>query len=337
MKMLPFTVIFLLFSLMSFEQDTVVVVEKSLKVAGMSPVTEYYGFAEGDKVIFNLFLEKGELKDVTISEYPNNVKFAEHTIERLDKKVIVIPRTGVYKFDYYNSYILPRTINIKIQRIPGDKTTKSFNTNVRWVDKVDTTYPAQQETYALDADTTFEEVINTKVKINAPVITNNLNRTTLDFVLPASTLKWVYWIGTGDESEKAFENDRKKFADGGTKLQGTVNPLAGLALGLTTMTHLTEGTNIHYYFISTGEETQKFTNSVSFKCFKQGEAAADFGLMNYANKNPQKYYLALRNDNATQNVEVSVKILAIVVSSKYKAVTERVPTYITHKIPVNEQ
>jgi hypothetical protein len=336
MKLLPLVAIFLAFSLNSFGQDTVVVVEKSLKIGGMSPATEYYGFEEGDRVIFTLFLEKGELKDVSISEYPNNIKFAEHTIEKLDKKVLEIPRKGIYKFDYYNSYILPRTINIKIQRIPKDKTTKSFNTNVRWIDKVDTTYPAQQETYTLGADTTFEEVINTKVKIYSPAITNNPDRTTLEFVLPANTIKWVYWIGTGDESEKAFENDSKKFADGGTKLQGTVNPLAGLALGLSTLTSLTEGNSIHYYFISTGEETQKFTNSVSFKCFKKGAAPIDFALMNYANKNPQKYYLALRNDNATQNLGVSVKILAIAVNNKYKAVTERVPIYTTHKIPVNE-
>jgi len=254
----------------------------------------------------------------------------------LDKKVLEIPRKGIYKFDYYNSYILPRTVNIKIQRIPKDKTTRSFNTNVKWIDKVDTTYPAQQETYTLGADTTFEEVINTKVKINSPAITNNSDRTTLEFVLPANTLKWVYWIGTGDVSEKTFESDSKKFVDGGTKLQGTVNPLAGFALGLSTMTSLIEGNNIHYYFISSDEETQKFINSVSFKCFKKGAAVVDFALMNYANKNPQKYYLALRNDNTTQNAEVSVKILAIVVNSKYKAVTERVPTYTTHKIPVNE-
>ena len=182
----------------------------------------------------------------------------------------------------------------------------------------------------------FEEVINTKANINSPANTNNPDRTILDFVLPSGTVKWVYWIGTGDASEKAFENDRKKFADGGTKLRGTVNPLAGLALGVSTMTSLAEGNDIHYYFMSTGEEAQKFTSGVSFKCFKKGAAPIDFAIMNYANKTPQKYYLALRNDNTTQNVEVSIKILAIVVNNAYKAVTERVPTYTTHKIPVNE-
>ncbi|MBK5272988.1 MAG: hypothetical protein JJE22_18460, partial [Bacteroidia bacterium] len=290
------------FSIISSAQDTVVVIEKSLKIAGMSPVTEYYGFAEGDKLIFSLYLDKGELKDITISEYPGNVKFSDHSIEKIDKKIIPIARNGIYQFEYYNSFVLPRTLNIKVQRIPKNAKSKSFNTNVRWIDKTDTVYQTQQDTYTLGADTSYEEVINTKVKINSSAIRDNSNKTALEFLLPAGTLKWVYWIGTGNESEKIFENDGKKFAESGIKLRGTVNPLAGFAGGLSTMTRSSEANNIHYYFISSYEEMQKFTKENSFKYFKQGDGPVDFSLMNYANKNPQKYYLGLRNNNATQSV-----------------------------------
>ncbi len=337
MKMLFFIAAITAFSITTSAQDTVIVVEKSIKIAGMSPLTEYYGFAEGDKMIFSLSLDKGELKDLTISEYPGNIKFADHAIEKIDKKIIVISRNGIYKFEYYNSFILPRAVTLKIQRIPKDATTRSFNTNVKWVDKIDTVYQSQQDTYTLGADTTYEEVINTKVKMNSSEKQDNSNKVILDFLLPAGTLKWAYWIGSGDEGEKAFENDTKKFAASEVKLRGTDSPLAGLAFGLNTMTHPAEGNSIHYYFISTNEETQKFARENSFKFFKQGEAVADFSLMNYANKNPQKYYLGLRNNNATKNAEATVRILAIVTNNKYKAVTESVPTYINHKVPVNEQ
>ena len=65
-------IVSLLPCLLSLSQDTVVVVEKSIKVAAMSSMTEYYGFAEGDKVVFNFWVEKGkELKDIIISEYPS--------------------------------------------------------------------------------------------------------------------------------------------------------------------------------------------------------------------------------------------------------------------------
>ena len=50
----------------------------------------------------------------------------------------------------------------------------------------------------------------------------------------------------------------------------------------------------------------------------------------------QKYYFGLRNDNAEKDINVIVKILAVVVNNKYKAVSERMPRYTTHKVPVNE-
>ena len=108
-------------------QDTVSVVEKSVKVPALSPLSEYYGFAEGDKVIINVWVEKGkELKDFTIVEYPNTTRFAQHTVERVENKVIEITRNGIYRIDYNNSNIMPRVVNIKIQRLPKKCINEEF-------------------------------------------------------------------------------------------------------------------------------------------------------------------------------------------------------------------
>ena len=75
LNLLPVRHIFLiaLFTSATFSlagQDTVVVVEKSIRIASLTPVAEYYGFAKGDKVIFNFWVEKGkELKDITVTEW----------------------------------------------------------------------------------------------------------------------------------------------------------------------------------------------------------------------------------------------------------------------------
>jgi len=336
MKMLLLYGFLSTFSIISSAQDPVVVVEKSIKIGGTSPATEYYGFAKGDKLVFNLSLEKGEIKDVSITEYPGTVKFSDHSVEKIENKVILIPHDGVYKFDYYNSNLLPRNVNIKIQRIPKDESTRAFNTNIIWVDKIDTVALTQQETFVIAPDTSFEEVINTKVQVPSNANQDFSNRTVFDFVLPASTLKWVYWIGTGAEGQSVFEKDGKQFSEKVPKPMLSSNPMSGLPLGLSSLSQLKEGNMIHYYFISTGEETQKFSKNLAFKFFKQGESPVDFALMNYANKNPQKYFVALRNDNPTQNLEVSIKILAMIVTSKYKAVTVTVPTLLNHKVPIND-
>ena len=319
-------------------QETIDVVEKSIKVGALSTETEYYGFAEGDKVIFNLTVEKGkELKDVTISEYPASVKFAQHTIEKIENKTFNISRNGIYKFDYFNSNISGRTVNIKIQRIPKDEKTKFFNTNVKWINKVDTTYQAQVKTYVVSSDTTFPEVINSTIRVNSETNLDNPNKTIVDFTLPANTIKWSYWIGVGEESQKTFEKDKARFASLGGTLLKSFNPLIGLAFNIFTMSQANIGDNIHYNFLPTWPDAEKFMNKLFFMQFKQGNAVIDYSLMNYANINNQKYYIGLENDNISQGINVNIKILAVVVDNKTENRTEKTPIYSNTTIPIHEQ
>lgn len=325
----------LLVCLYSMGQDTIDVVEKTIKVSGLSTQTEYYGFAEGDKVIFNFSVEnQKDIKDVTISEYPNNVKFADHTTGKIQNKVLNISRNGVYEFDYYNSNVSGRTINVKIQRIPKTEATKFFNTNIKWVNHVDTIYTAEQNTYLSGSDTSVVNVTDATVRVHSQTNLDNPNKTVVDFILPANTIKWTYWIGVGDEGQQAFKRDQENFAKTGTKIIGSINPLAGLAFGLITMTHANIGENVKYYFVSSWEDAIKFRNGQMFMQFKKGDIVTDFGLMNFSTKTNQKLFIGLENDNISQGIDVNVKIVAIVVTNKYNAVTEKVPSYTNKTIPV---
>jgi hypothetical protein len=338
MKSLFFSFILSIFSVVSKAQDVIDVIEKNIKVGGVSREIDYYGFAEGDKVIFNLSVEKGkELKDVTITQYPKSVKFAYHTVEKIKDKIINISKTGIYKFEYYNSNISGRTINIKIQRIPKDESTKSFNTNVTWINKVDTIYQAQTKTYIIGSDTTFTEVINSTVRVHSQTNLDHPDKTIVDFILPANTLKWTYWIGVGDESQKTFEQDKQRFASAGAKLLSTINPLAGIAFGLFAMTQGNIGDNVIYYFLPSWEDVQKFMSKQTFMQFKQGNAVIDFGLINASNSRNQKYYIGLQNDNLRQGINVNVKILAVVVNTRTEDRVEKTPIYTNTRIPINEQ
>jgi hypothetical protein len=336
MKKSTILVLFILLFSYSYAQDTIDVVEKTIKIGGVSNESEYYGFAEGDKVIFNLTVEKGkELKDVTISEYPENVKFAEHTVEKIQNKFLNISRNAVYRFDYYNSNLSGRTINIKIQRVPKSEKTKFFNTNVKWVNKVDTTYSARQNTYLTGSDTSLVDVIDSKARVHSQTNSNPSN-TIVDFTIPINTIKWTYWIGVGNESQEVFKKDQANFAQTGTKLISSINPLAGLAFGLITMTHANIGENVKYNFLPSWEDVQKFKAGQAFMQFKSGNVVTDFGLMNYSTKKNEKYYIALENDNSFQGIDVNVKVLAVVVNNKYNTVVEKTPAYTNKTVPVIE-
>jgi hypothetical protein len=336
MKNLTAISVFIFLPFFLFAQDTLDVVDKKIKIGGASTVTEYYGFADGDKIIFSLAVEgKKELKDITISEYPKNVKFADHKTDKIENKVLKISRNSVYSFEYYNSNLSGRTVEIKIQRIPKSDQTKFFNTNVKWVNKVDTSYSAKQNTYLVKSDTSFVDVINSKVRVHSTTNASS-NKTVVDFTIPANTIKWTYWIGVGDESQEAFKKDENEFAKSASKLIGTINPLAGLALGFFTMSQSKVGDNVVYYFLSNYQDAQKFSAGQEFMQFKKGNVVTDFGLMNYSSSINQKYFIGLSNDNLMDGIDVNVKILAVVVNNQYESVVENVPTYFNKTIPIIE-
>lgn len=336
MKKLITLVLISFISIFSIGQDTVDVVEKTIRVNGLSREIEYYGFAEGDKVVFNLTVEnKKDLKDIIISEYPSSVKFADHTTEKVQSKVLNISRNAIYVFEYYNSSLSGRTINVKVQRIPKSESTKFFNTSIKWVNKVDTTYVARENTYIVSSDTAIIDVIDSKVRVHSQTNLEK-NKTIVDFTIPTNTIKWTYWIGVGDEAQEAFQEDEANFLESGVKIIGSVNPLAGLAFGVFALSHVNVGDNIRYYFLPKWEDAQKFYAGQSFLQFKSGNVVTDFGLMNYSTKKNEKYYLGLENDNITQGIDVSVKILAVVVNNKFNTVIEKIPTYTNKSIPVIE-
>ncbi len=334
MKIATSLFLFTLLHLYSFGQDTIDVVEKTIKLGSLSRELVYYGFADGDKVIFNLMVEnKKDLKDVTISEYPNNVKFADHTVEIVQNKVLNISRNAVYVFEYYNSSLSGRVLKVKIQRVPKSENTKYFNTNIKWLNKVDTTYSARENTYLVSSDTSIVDVIDSKVRVHSQT-NENSNKTIVDFTIPNNTIKWTYWIGVGDEAQEAYQKDQESFSKAGTKIIGSINPLAGLAFGLITMSHASVGKNVKYYFHPSWDDVQKFKAGQAFMQFKNGNVVTDFGLMNYATKSNEKYYIGLENDNIMQGINVNIKILAVVVNNKYNTVIEKVPTYTNRLVPM---
>jgi hypothetical protein len=110
-----------------------------------------------------------------------------------------------------------------------------------------------------------------------------------------------------------------------------------MAFNIFTMSQVNIGDNVHYSFLPTWPDAEKFMNKLSYNQFKQGNAVIDYGLMNYANINNQKYYIGLENDNIRQGINVNIKILAVVVNNKTENRTEKIPVYSNNRIPVHEE
>ena len=117
-------------------QEPIDVAEIAVKVSAKGEEELYYGFAEGDQIIFSFSEADGrDVKEVEIIELPSNSKFQDIETKEIKNKIIKVTKKGIYKFRFYNSALLKsRICKVKIQRIPKNADLVDFNTGVKWVE-----------------------------------------------------------------------------------------------------------------------------------------------------------------------------------------------------------
>ena len=315
--------------------ETVDVAELTLKVGGMETEEVYYGFAEGDRIIFNFEEVKGKpLRGIEITELQANSKFMDYKSTSIVDKEILVNRKTIYKFSFRNSALSGRVCRIKIQRIPKSIDLIPFNTNWEWETRHDTTYVPFAQDSLVGYDTLrYKEMVKELVsirKVDEMIIDKNqrvhsyLNQnsssTYLRVDLPSSrnepykeekVIAWAYWIGVGEEASQAYAKNIAalgELASGVASVYGS--PLAGVAVG--TFTELLApktGEDVQYAFIPNFENVQAYINKQKYYQFDSGKGIAAYG------KNSDRlngtFYIGLYNDNQTLGIDVNVKIVVI--------------------------
>jgi hypothetical protein len=316
----------LLISISSYCQIVPIdIVENTLKVSGFGDEEFYFGFAEGDQIIFNFEEVKGkELKEVEIIELPSTSKFMDYKTTKITNKILNISSTGIYKFRFSNSNISGRICKFKIQRIPASESTKNFNTAVYWKTNYDTTYIPTQERYLVSSDTSIQSIIDQIAKISSKnAVNGNTNKNVIDFTLPNGTISWSYYLGTGSEAKTEFSIARQKFLSQAANISNKIpgyGTMGALALnGINYFSQVQGEDNVKYWFINDWNNVLAFQNDNQFYQYKQGDVVNDASQM----KSPTsgKIYLGLLNDNLVEPIEVTVKVSAVVVQEQWNTRT----------------
>ena len=316
------TLLLSILTTITFGQTPIDIAENTLKVSPQSEEVFYYGFAEGDQLIFNFEEVNGkELKELEITSMPSKSIFMDYKTKKIDNKVLTIAETGIYKFRFANANILSgRVCKFKIQRIPADEKTKKFNTTVFKRTIYDTTYYNEQERYIVKADTTSSEIFTQTAKVHSKTNSNG-NKTTTNFVLPENTIAWSYYIGVDQAGQQAYDNAAKQLTASSTpmisKLIGS-NPLVALALNLTSyLSQIQGGEDIDYSLV--GEQNENlFKHNLPLNpnnLYKKGKVINDFSKMEVIKGN---LYFCFENDNRLIGVSVLVKVTAIQLNAVYE-------------------
>lgn len=341
MRKIVFGLFIFLTSLNIYSQDLIDVCEKTIKVTALSEEVFYYGFADGDKIVFNLEEINGkEVKEVEIIEYPESSKFSDFKTVKIQNKQIQVNKKNVYKFRIYNSSLGGRICKIKIQRLPLNEKTKNFNSSVSWVEKQETTY----NTYTKDVTVGYETKYETKIKkelvkidtLVTPLFDKTLRvhsetaigKTQYAYAtveLPTNiyfpnqlnpyktteVISWSYWLGVGQKSAENYELANRKLAMGIKTIgalagYGALATLAATGISMFSNTNIGDNVNFKFYGLQNGQEIIiDYGNVISASGRNDKITQGSFSVM-------------LMNDNFRDGIDVNLKVIALKVQKTWQ-------------------
>lgn len=321
----------LLFSaITAYSQETVDLIESTLKL-GISEEKEFYfGFAEGDQIVLNFEVVKGKaLEEIEIVEYPSTTKFSDYKTKEILAKKLLVGKEGIYKFRFTNNGKRDKVCKIRIQRIPLNDQTKNFNSEVTWKTVIDTSYQTTQEKYLERIDTTYSEFFSATPQISSRnALNGNDPRQLLTFNLPQKTIAWSFYIGVGSEGKEEYDRARRDFLRAGSKVAIVIpgwGPMAALALtGVNYMAEVQGKDNVKYYFLNSQEDARLFNAGEPFKRYKAGDVINEASQMKTPLSGP--VYIGLVNDNAIEPIQVTVIACAVIVTKVYGTREKKVMT-----------
>ena len=366
----------LLCSVAVFGQEQIDITDQTFKLGRNEEKILYFGFAEGDKIVFNFMeINNKTLKEVEILEYPNNPKFSDFKTMYVGNKTINVTKTGIYVFRFKAS--AGRICKIKIQRISANEETKNFNTSVTWETKQETTYNTYTKDVIVGYDTTYvqktkKELIKTEYKedvikeipvhITPKINLFNDNYTTVKIDLPQNEftsyktrkiVTWACWIGVGQEAAEAWKKNLNTIKNlvvglGGAYISG--GTLAKPSFDIASKVEIpTRGDQVSFWFIPDYNNAQLFMVDQPFSTFDKGRGVAGY-IMNY-DRLQGTFYIGLLNNNKIRPIDVKINVLVMWETNYYEDkqytemnVTPRYekkifsdPVVKTSKVPVIEK
>lgn len=328
------------------QKSSVEVADLSVKVPGFQTMEYYYGFEEGDELNFSYKdLSKKGIKQIEIIEYPSNVKYSGYEVKELSKN-IKINKRSVYLFRFTNSALGQRVGTVNISRVPASENFINFNSNITWKETTDTTFTAitKKEIVAYDttykvvskkelvsSDTLVEQVINKNEQVAAQTTMGKPSESLVYITLPQNyssaletreVVSWAYWVGVGQEGHQAFEANKATYMKtlGNLASAATGNPLIGFALNqFAFLPSGNAGSNVAYYFLSDQPNALMFErnhDAGGWRYFDKGNGVSGYGKKEFPLQGTA--FLGLHNDNFHNDINVNVKVVAVMVRKIYE-------------------
>jgi hypothetical protein len=319
-----FTFLFLTFSIITSsiiaQLNPVDVAENTLKVSGFGEEIFYYGFAEGDQLIFNFQEVNGkELKELEIIELPTSSKFMDYKTKKIENKTINITKTGIYKFRFSNSAVGGRICRFKIQRIPANETTKNFNSSVLWRTVYDSTKYVVKENYLVKKEYKPVQLLEpSQFYINSgsnATFKGGKSRITLPVILPRNTVEW-YYVFSASRDEDEISRTKKSI-----NLMGQMTKLIDqsgvLNIGVDMFTKPPGGNVCDIYLLDVNNRNP-FEEKVECRHYPEGTREnITSGVVKIKSALFLNNYLGIKNPDGSYGIYIAIEAVAITLEEEW--------------------
>lgn len=291
-------------------QSPIIVAETNFKLPILGEEFFYFGFAEGDKLLFSFEEENGkDIKEIEIVEWPGTSRYKEFKTGNIQNKTLTVPRTGIYQFRFANNMMLQKTCRLKIQRIASSAATQNFNSTVYWRTVYDTIYRTLQQHTAAEGYKAVSVVLPTTYYLE-PNTAEGKQLVSLPIKLPDFTSEWYYVFAVANDKAKAealksslqlAETLRKRIAEtGGNNFSADSLPVP------------TGSSNCRVYLLDQSNQ-EMFESRANFRHFKEGTREnTPAGLVKIKIATFPNAYLGIKNPDTQAGIYVAVEAVAII-------------------------
>lgn len=296
------------FGLPVFAQTPITIIDTSFKLAILAEEIYYFGFAEGDQLVFSFEEQNGkDLKEVEIVEWPALSRFKEVKASSIHK-TLTIGSNSIYQFRFANSVLLYKICRLKIQRIPKEA-NRNFNSTVYWRTVYDTTYRTIQPATAAAPYKTVSLIPPTIYHLQANLPENN-PRLSVPVTLPDFTSEWYY--------QYAVTTDKRKSETLKSSLQLAANltqriSQAGGASFTADSLPVIAGTDSCRVYLLDQSNHQLFDSKQNFRHFREGTREnKNDGIVKIKIASFPNAFLGIRNHNPNAGIYVALEAVAII-------------------------
>jgi hypothetical protein len=332
-------------------QQLVDVADLTLRLGANETKELYYSFAKDDQIVFNFEeADHKAVKEIDVTEATTGTKrFEDYESVLVKDKALLVSQKGVYKFRLYNAAMFKgRVCKLRIQRLPASAATQRFNTAVKWVDQADTAYTTHTKKVVTGnreyevqksrrvlarVDTSVAVLLDRQERVYGTLNLNGSSTSRLNFTFPVNTatpnllfpdrttevVSWAYTLGVGDAGAVWYKDANKRATVNkavGTAISaglvsGGTGAVAMLAIaGVSVFTNPPKGDNVLFYFGYSLNGNNYVLNE------GKGNSVTAFGRCTTPTQGGLT--LNLTNDNTVDAINVTVKVVAVVVTKTYK-------------------